>query len=148
MKLINRPLPFNRPLPLAAGVTLVELMVVVAIIGILSAVLIPYYADYAREGRRGDILLKLGDFAQTAERSFAIVGEYTQENLESMLPADSDHYRLAVVVTDNNFGFTATATAVGGQLKDEDCQVLTVDNLGVHTAESMGSEDTTALCWP
>ncbi|PCI52111.1 MAG: hypothetical protein COB51_00855 [Moraxellaceae bacterium] len=130
------------------GVTLIELMIVVAIIGIISAIVTPLYSSYMREGRRGDMILKLLEFSQTAERSFALVGNYTDADLVSLLPSNSDSYELEVELVDDDFGYLVTATAVGGQEEDEDCRVLTYTNLGVSESASAVGDDSTEICWP
>jgi len=51
------------------GFTLIELMIVVAIIGILAAVAVPAYQDYVRKAREGEAINLLGDI-RTAQMSY------------------------------------------------------------------------------
>lgn len=131
-----------------AGLTLVELMVVLVIIGITAAIATPYYASYTRDGTRGDMLARLTNFSQAAERSFALFGLYEQGRLNNLLPDDIDLYDVAVVVDGNGFAYTVTAEATGRQLDDIDCQVLTYNNLGVRGSQDAGLNDSSAVCWP
>ena len=54
----------------AAGFTLIELMIVVAIIGILAAIAMPMYSDYVTRSRIVDGTTKLGDFRTQMEKFF------------------------------------------------------------------------------
>ena len=59
------------------GFTLLELMVVVAIIGIISAIAYPSYQDSVRKANRADAKASLLDVAQQLERCFSANGQYT-----------------------------------------------------------------------
>lgn len=63
-------------LPHQRGFTLVELMITVAIIGILSAVAYPSYTQYLQKGRRAEAKAALMENMQLFERHFAQVNTY------------------------------------------------------------------------
>ncbi len=58
------------------GFTLTELMITVAIIGILAAIAIPMYSGYTQRARRADAFSALQTIALTEEKYFAEHGEY------------------------------------------------------------------------
>lgn len=59
-----------------SGFTLIELMIVVAIIGLLSAIAYPSYTDYVTETRRADGMSALSGFANAMERYYTTNGTY------------------------------------------------------------------------
>ena len=58
------------------GFTLIELMIVVAVVGILTAVAYPSYAEYVRRGHRADAKAGLLQAQQWMERAATATGEY------------------------------------------------------------------------
>jgi type IV pilus assembly protein PilE len=130
------------------GVTLVELMIVVVIVGILAAFAYPAYTDYGRRAKRSEARAHLLDAAARLERFYSDNNQYTINMGVAPLGANIDiasangHYAVAVVSPGPNFQ-TFTVTATPGFV-DAQCGTLTLTNLG---AEGMFGTGTVADCW-
>jgi type IV pilus assembly protein PilE len=137
------------------GFTLVELMITVAIIGILAAIAIPSYSTYIQKARRTDAKNALLDFAAREERIFSIKNVYSSTASDfgyAAFPADivssgTAYYQLSVAVTAPAAGtpptFTATATRVAGGAQATDaCGDFQITNLGVQSVTG-----TATSCW-
>ena len=68
------------------GFTLIELMIVVAIIGILAAVAIPAFLDYMKRSKQSEAGLELNKIAKTSKRMFGETGSFSATN-GGLLPA-------------------------------------------------------------
>ncbi len=68
-----------RKLKKTLGFTLIELMIVVAIVAILAAIAYPSYRDSIRKSRRVDAKSALTDIAQKQEAFYARNGSYTDD---------------------------------------------------------------------
>jgi len=120
-----------------AGMTLIELMIVVAVVGILSAIAYPAYQDQMTKTRRTDGKTELAAVMNAQERFFTNNGTYTATLLAGGLGlpdanSDEGHYTIAAAAC--GAGLTQcvalTATAVGVQAADGN---LTYDSLGNKT---------------
>ncbi len=142
------------------GVTLIELVVVMIIIGILAAVAIPSYRQYVLRSQRSDAKDALLALATQQEKFYLQCNSYATDiaaanncgagDLQGAALSKNGWYQLAVDAVANpltSYTVSATAVAGGNQEQDVACQVFRVTNLGVRTAEDDGGADNTAECW-
>ena len=137
------------------GFSLLELMIVVAVIGILAMIALPSYQDQLEKGRREEGRAALLTIAQAQERFYTANGSYATSvanlALSEPLPditgtaTENGYYTLT---TTGGATFTATANTAGSQTGDDDeCAIFTLNNLGVKHAADSGGTDTTTQCW-
>ncbi|NND91537.1 MAG: type IV pilin protein [Granulosicoccus sp.] len=122
------------------GFTMIEVLIVVAIVGILAGLAYPQYGSYLQKSRRADGHLSLLEEVQTMERCKATRYSYANCSLSKTTSPES-YYTLSLVNAASSF--TITATGQGKQADDTDCKVMTINQLGVRTPDP----DTTR-CWP
>jgi type IV pilus assembly protein PilE len=108
------------------GFTLIELMIVVAVIGILAAVAYPSYQDSVRKSRRADGQTALLQAVQVAERFFTRNNSYLGVDIAAA--SDEGHYDLTFEGDANSFDITAAPA--GAQASDR-CGELTINELNV-----------------
>lgn len=140
------------------GFTLIEVMVVVAIVGLLAMVAIPSYLDHLKKGRRTDAKTALFEFATRQERHASIKNVYadTPDQLGygaasttfpiNVLSGGTSYYKLSVTLATDKLAFTAKATPQGSQLADT-CGIFTLDNLGTQSNEVPVATTDTSMCW-
>ena len=135
------------------GFTLVEIMIVVAIIAILAAIAYPSYQDSVRKSRRADARAVLLEAAQFMERRYtenltAGYGGITQADLNAQRlgasPKDGGtaFYNIQLAAVGQN-NFTLSAVPTGAQSTDA-CGTLSLTNTGAKTVS--GSKPVTE-CW-
>ncbi len=134
-----------------AGLTLIELMIVVIIISVLSAIAYPLYTKQIRKVRRADARTALLEIAEAEERYFTVNGGYTSHPASLSLSSDlaagnseSGYYTIAIN-RPSSTEFTASATPVAGtsQAGDSECTQATIDQTGDKSGLPAGTEK----CW-
>ncbi len=128
------------------GFSLIELMIAVAIVGILSAIAYPSYQQYVLRTHRAEASKLLLTVANLQERYLADYGQYTA-NLALLGVAEdgisaSGRYQLQVELADSH-SFMLTARAQGPQTADRDCLLFTLDHTGQRNANLANS----LFCW-
>jgi type IV pilus assembly protein PilE len=118
------------------GFTLIELMITVAIIGILTSLAYPSYLDQVRKTRRANAQSDLVELASYMERYYTQNYKYIGAALpfeESPKQGSTKYYALSVVSTSTPAGYTITATPKNGQDADS-CGTMTVTHTGAYSA--------------
>lgn len=136
------------------GFTIIEVLVVVAILGILAAIAIPGYTKYVTNARRADGKSALVAAAQAMERYYTNNYDYGSMNGTDYSGADipdkSDQELYNITVTEANatdFSIEAVADPNGKQAGDTLCKTLTINHLGEKGAKNAQNTDTTDDCW-
>jgi len=137
---------------LHAGFTLIELMIVVAIIAILAAVAVPTYTDQVRKSRRSAAQIALVEMANRQELFFADNFAYTNDMTAlpySTTSAAGGFYTLSVSnlnVAPPGFTLTAQANPAKDQVNDTNCKTFTLTDTGVK-ASTNSSDGVSTGCW-
>lgn len=125
-------------------------MIVVAVVGILSAIAYPSYTEYVRRGHRADARAGLLQAQQWLERAATATGTYPT-TLPAALTWSGDatkRYDIAFQAGNTNAAYTLAATPKGTQTGDK-CGTYTLSNTGVRGAAGKKSGDTgyNTDCW-
>lgn len=131
----NPRLQYGRLGHKANGFTLIELVIAIAIVGILTAIAVPSYQEYVRKSNRKAAAACLLEQAQRAER-------YYTTNLTYVgLPAPAGgctvdlaaRYTFPAATAVDVRTYTLSANAIGDQANDSKCLNLGINQTGTKT---------------
>ena len=122
------------------GMTLVELMITVAIIGILGSVAYPAYTHYAKKAQCSDGMNTLQELAGFMEEFYMNQDTYAGAPVAKTV-SDEGFYNISIT-TQTAFLYTLTATPV-----DTNEMTLTLDSLGQKGESGGGATSPAASCW-
>lgn len=95
-----------------AGFTLIELMIVIAIVGVLAAIAMPSYQTYAEKSRFTEVVNATAPFKIAVETCFAGSGVLTDcDNANNGVPAAPAAYGVVSSIATSDGVITATGTA-------------------------------------
>lgn len=124
------------------GFTLIEIMIVIAIIGIVITIGYPSLTEYVKKGRRAEVAGLLSEQAQILERFYSKNNVYTGI---SVLSTGNDYYTITPTLTDQTFLLTAARKA--GSMATDKCGDFTITNTGVRSMVGAKTGLTTKDCW-
>lgn len=151
----QQPLVIDSEAPLGGhlgqrGFTLIEVMIVVAIVGILSAVAYPSYVAYIMRSNRSAAQGYMLEVSNLQQRYLLDARAYAPNlaTLSTSAPSNvSPNYDIKIALTGTTPpGFTVTATPVVGSQSSRDtaCGTMSVDETGAKTASGTSGP---AGCW-
>jgi type IV pilus assembly protein PilE len=133
------------------GVTLIELMIVIVVVSILTAIAVPSYRGYVIRASRADAKVGLGRIAATLERCYTNSTPFAYDgatcNAAVVLPVTTEggKYRIDASVRTAT-AYTLTATPLGVQANDTQCGTFSLTHSGIQTVS--GTYSATPLeCW-
>lgn len=127
----------------SAGFTLIELMITVAIIGILAAIAYPSYTEYVLRGNRSEAQALLNDAAARQERYYAQNNTYADTTAKlgySSASSATNLYTLSIPSASSS-AYSLLATT---QRTDAKCGNLGIDQAGTKSETGSGS---VSDCW-
>lgn len=144
---------------------MVELMIVVVIIAILSAIAVPSYLKYSQRSRRSDAMAALTQDQGILERCFAQKFDYNQVTVAgsgcgtlsttAANPSPKNYYGVALTLPApastgaaiTSYTLAASPSAGSPQLKDTQCQTITLTSANQRTAVDSGGGNQDTTCW-
>ena len=124
------------------GFTLIEVMIVVAIVAILAAIALPSYSAYVSRSRVPAALDALGSYYTRMEQRYQDTGNYANSGNCAVALPTAAHFTVTCTLTNSGQGFTATATGSGTM----NGYTYTINHQGARatTAHPKGSNTS---CW-
>ena len=142
----------SKPLKTISGFTLIELMVAVAIVGILGTIAMATYTKQVQKSRRTDARSAVLDLAGREEKLFSTTNAYSATPSDLGYGAVGDVFPITVgsgyyqvtVTTPTPTSYLIVANTFGVQVADTRCTSFSVDQLG---NQNSAGTDTVAACW-
>lgn len=125
------------------GFTLIEIMIVIAIIGIVITIGYPSLTEYMKKGRRAEIAGLLSEQAQILERHYSKANVYTTA---TGLSSGNDFYTITPTLADQSFTLTAVRRNDSSMATDK-CGDFTLNNTGVRSMDNETAGVTAKDCW-
>ena len=139
---------------LQSGFTLIEILITVAIIGIVAAIAVPGYTQYITKANRTDAMNFLSEVAGEQQRYFSQNNVYASDMSDLGYGGDETygspegHYVISITVPASpapatSYTLSATPATDGRQADDAECEVFTLSSNGLKA----NTGGTNSNCW-
>lgn len=125
------------------GFTLVELLIAVAIIGLLAGIAYPGYAGHMKKVYRAQIIALLTEQAQHLERFYTRNGTFIDA---SGVSVGNDRYRITAALNPQDFHLVATP-AVESVMAGDACGAFSLTSTGARANPGAAPDMSRTLCW-
>ena len=127
------------------GMSLIEIMIAVVILGILAAIALPSYTAYVIEGHRSQALADMAKIQLKLEENYN--AGYSATGIISggvciICDSDTDRYAMSLTTTSTGYTITATPQSTKGQNSDK-CDGTSYTSLTL----TQPGEGTPSACW-
>ncbi len=131
------------------GMTLIEIMIVIAIVGILASIAYPSYQNHVLRSHRTTATSCLMELSQFMERNYTRNMRYNPADfaLPPLQCITESANRYAYMSVQDQRTYTLTATAVGAQLNDTACPSLGINQAGTRLVNNANTAAAVATCW-
>ncbi|HOY70463.1 MAG TPA: type IV pilin protein [Methylotenera sp.] len=142
---------FSKPNSIQLGFTLIEVMIVVAIIGILAAIAMPSYTAYVKRGKAAEATSTLADLRVKMEQYYQDNRTYADGVSPSTLAAPcaptngAKYFSYSCTGTRDDDEYTITATGVTAQGMSNFSFTINQNNAKTSTFD--GTTPTSNTCW-